>query len=286
MNALTLSAPAKLNLFLHIVGRRADGYHELQSVFQLLDYGDELQFTRRSDGLITLRCPGTQVFANVPENENLVVKAARLLRETVAEGPLPGAHIVLHKRLPTGGGLGGGSSDAASTLLALNHLWGLQLSIDRLADLAQQLGADVPVFVRGQSAWAEGIGERLTPLELPPRWYLVVTPNCHISTQMVFSHPQLTRDTPAITMAAFFAGPTRNDCETLVRQLFEPVDSALIFLQKFGEARMSGSGASVFLSFASEGEALAVKQQLHSGWQSFVARGVNRSPARIQLDAL
>ena len=263
MHALTLPAPAKLNLFLHITGRRTDGYHELQTVFQLLDYGDTLTFSRRNDGALTLRCSGDVSLTDVPPDDNLVLRAARALRAHAGRPDL-GADIHLEKRLPTGGGLGGGSSDAASTLLGLNRLWGLDLDGDTLAALGTALGADVPVFVRGRSAWAEGIGERLTPIELPERWYLVIHPGCHVATAAVFSHPQLTRDTPAITIPAFFAGPTRNDCETLVRQLAEPVDKALIWLQKFGEARMTGSGACVFAGFADEASARAVLDAVRS----------------------
>jgi 4-diphosphocytidyl-2-C-methyl-D-erythritol kinase len=286
MRALSLPAPAKLNLFLHIIGRRDDGYHNLQTVFQILNYGDELHFAVRDDGEINLRCEGSQTLDDVAETDNLVLRAARLLREHVGYSNAPGADIALIKHLPSGGGLGGGSSDAASTLLGLNALWELDLSTEHLAELGRQLGADVPVFVRGHSAWAEGIGEELTPVELPDRWYLVIHPNCHIATSVVFSHPQLTRDSPAITMAAFFGGPTRNDFENLVRRLAEPVNKALIWLEKFGEARLTGSGACVFASFDSEDAAQQVQQQIPDEWHSFVARGVNHSPAIEQLESL
>ncbi|WP_439105820.1 4-(cytidine 5'-diphospho)-2-C-methyl-D-erythritol kinase [Congregibacter sp.] len=288
MRSITLTAPAKLNLFLHITGRRDDGYHRLQTVFQLLDYGDELTLTPRYDGQITLHCEGA-LLEDLDARDNLVVLAAKALRKSAPEGgdrENLGAEITLLKRLPTGGGLGGGSSDAASTLLGLNRLWALNLSVDELADIGEKLGADVPVFVRGHSAWAEGIGEQLSPVELPERWYLVVHPGCHVSTKVIFSHPQLTRDTPAITMAAFFTGPTRNDFENLVRRLAEPVDKALIWLEKFGEARLTGSGASVFVSFDSKAQAQEILQKVPSEWQGFVARGVNSSPARAQLDSL
>ncbi|WP_415059629.1 4-(cytidine 5'-diphospho)-2-C-methyl-D-erythritol kinase [Congregibacter sp.] len=288
MPALTLPAPAKLNLFLHITGRRDDGYHKLQTVFQLIDYGDELEFESREDGKVTLHCEGPMAFSDLSASDNLVVRAAQLLRQIAAKPgtPIPGADIKLFKRLPTGGGLGGGSSDAASTLLGLNKLWNLDRSIEELAELGLQLGADVPVFVHGHSAWAEGIGEQLTPLELPKRWFLVVHPGCHVSTHEIFSHPQLTRDTPAITMAAFFTGPTRNDFESLVRRLADPVDKALNWLANFGEARLTGSGASVFAIFDNEAQALVAQRQVPSEWRSFVAQGVNRSPAWEQLDTL
>lgn len=282
--AMTLTAPAKLNLFLHITGQRPDGYHELQTVFQLLDTGDELTFTPRDDDQLTLTVTGPQALDDVRDDDNLVLRAARLLRDSV-DGATPGVDIELHKVLPAGGGLGGGSSDAATTLLALNHLWGLERSTDTLAELGRQLGADVPVFVRGRSAWAEGVGERLTPLELASRWYLVIHPGLGVSTKAIFSHPQLTRDTPAITIAAFFAGPTRNDCQSLVRRLAEDVDKALIWLGNFGEAAMTGTGACVFAAFDSEAEAQAVKAKVPGEWQSFVARGVNQSPAWHQLEA-
>ena len=179
---------------------------------------------------------------DVPHEDNLVLRAARALAAQ-APGGAPGATITLHKRLPAGGGLGGGSSDAASTLLGLNALWDLKLSTERLAEIGRGLGADVPVFVRGCSAWAEGVGEQLTPVELPQRWFLVIHPGCQVSTATVFQHPQLTRNSPAITIAAFFAGDTRNDCEDLVRRLAPPVDKALIWLQKFGDAALTGTGA-------------------------------------------
>ena len=282
---LTLPAPAKLNLFLHITGRRPDGYHDLQTAFQLLDRGDELTFANRDDGELLLRCSGPRVIDGFPAEHNLVYRAAKKLRAHCPEAGERGAHITLDKRLPSGGGLGGGSSDAASTLLALNALWGLHRSVDELAELGRELGADVPVFVRGYSAWAEGTGERLTPMALPERWFVIIYPGRPIATSVIFSHPELTRDTPPITMAAFFAGSIRNDCESLVRRLAEPVNKALIWLQNFGEARMTGSGACVFAAFAREVAARDVQARVPAPWESFVARGVNRSPAWERLDA-
>ncbi|MEE4278472.1 MAG: 4-(cytidine 5'-diphospho)-2-C-methyl-D-erythritol kinase [Halieaceae bacterium] len=279
---LILPAPAKLNLFLHITGRRADGYHELQTVFQLLDHGDELRFTLHAGDELRLRCSGPQQLDDVADKDNLVLRAARRLRE-LSSDEQPGVDIQLIKRLPTGGGVGGGSSDAATTLLALNHLWNLKLDDNTLALLGRELGADVPVFVRGDSAWAEGVGEKLTPLPLPESWYLVIHPGCHVSTQAVFTHPQLTRDPPAITIPAFFAGPSRNDCEPLVRRLYPEIDKALIWLEKFGGGRLTGTGACVFASFPSAGAALQAHREVPQGWQSFVARGVNRSAAREAL---
>ncbi len=275
MTALTASAPAKLNLFLHITGRREDGYHELQTLFQLLDFGDTLHFETTNDGELTLEGPDL----GIAPADNLIVRAARLLQA----GSTAGARIRLEKRIPAGGGLGGGSSDAATTLLALNHLWQLGHSNESLQAMGRELGADVPVFVAGHSAWAEGVGERLTPVELPESWYLVICPDCHIATGEIFSRPELTRNTPPITIAAFFAGGSRNDCQTVVRDLYPEVDNALIWLDKVGDARLTGTGACVFASFHSRAEADAVQQQVPAGWTAFVARGLNRSPVLEQL---
>lgn len=272
-------APAKLNLFLHITGRRADGYHDLQTIFQLLDYGDELRFALRDDGKLQLHCdtPGLNTA------DNLVLKAARALQQHAAR-PLPGADIDLHKRIPAGAGLGGGSSDAATTLVALNQLWQTGFSRSDLAAMGATLGADVPVFVHGQSAWAEGIGDQLTPVTLPERWFVVLTPNCQVSTARIFSHEQLTRDTKAIRMAAFLAEQSQNDCEALVRELYPQVDAALEWLGRFAQARMTGTGASVFAAFDEEATARAVLEQLPdapagerlAGLKGFVARGISQ----------
>ena len=275
MTGLTLPAPAKLNLFLHITGRRADGYHELQTLFQLLDFGDTLHFEATGDGALTLEGPEL----GIAPQDNLLLRAARLL----PADPHAGARIRLEKRIPAGGGLGGGSSDAATTLLALNRLWRLGYSSEVLQAMGRELGADVPVFVAGHSAWAEGVGERLTPVELPERWYLVISPGCHVSTGEIFKRPELTRNSPPITIAAFFAGDSRNDCQPVVRDLYPEVDNALIWLEKTGDARLTGTGACVFASFQSRAEADAVRQQVPAGWTAFVARGVNRSPVLEQL---
>lgn len=275
---LTLPAPAKLNLFLHITGRRADGYHLLQSVFQFLDHGDVLHFLRRDDGVITLR----PALPGVPEDQNLIVRAARALQ--TASGCRLGADITLDKRLPMGGGIGGGSSDAATTLLGLNRLWGLDLSADRLAALGLQLGADVPVFVRGHAAWAEGVGEQLRPLtQLPEPWYLVLVPDSHVATAEVFRHPELTRDSAAITLPAFLAGGGRNDCETVVRQLHPEVGHALDWLRHHGDGRLTGTGACVFLPCADQDTAKRLLQQ--APYAGFVARGRNVSPTLEALAA-
>ena len=273
---LVLPAPAKLNLFLHITGRRADGYHDLQTLFQLLDWGDTLDLRAAAAGTLTLECDGQPL--DSAEQDNLVMRAARLLQPQDR-----GAHIRLHKRIPAGGGLGGGSSDAATTLLGLNRLWQLGLTAAELQRLGAGLGADVPVFVAGRSAWAEGVGERLTAVSLPESWYLVITPDCHVSTAEIFSHQQLTRNTSPIKIAAFFEGHSRNDCQQLVRRLHREVDNTLNWLENFGEARMTGTGASVFARFASEAAARAVYDQLPPHWQGFVARGVNESPLLAAL---
>lgn len=280
--ALTLPAPAKLNLFLHITGRRPDGYHLLQTVFQFLDHADTLHFAARADGELTLRPELT----GVPPESNLILRAARLLQ--AATGCRRGADIVLEKRLPMGGGIGGGSSDAATALLGLNRLWDLGLGEDRLAELGLSLGADVPVFVRGRAAWAEGVGEVLTPVEPPENFFLVLTPKAHISTADVFRHPQLTRHTPAITVAAFLSGgcgkTLRNDCENVVRTLSPEVTAALDWLSLHGHARMTGTGACCFLDCPDRATAEALLAQ--SPIPGFVARGVNRSPAHTALAAL
>ncbi len=282
MNRLTLPAPAKLNLFLHITGRRPDGYHLLQTVFQFLQRADTLHFDHREDSVITL----TPDIPGVPAESNLVVRAARLLQAHA--GCRAGADITLEKRLPMGGGIGGGSSDAATTLLGLNRLWGLNLALDTLATLGLQLGADVPVFVRGHAAWAEGVGETLTPVDIPEPWYLVLTPNAHISTADVFRHAQLTRDTPAITVAAFLGGglaqSVRNDCENIVRQLSPDVDAALHWLARHGTARMTGTGACCFI--ACPDRATAEHLLATSPQPGFVSKGCNQSPAHVALAAL
>jgi 4-diphosphocytidyl-2-C-methyl-D-erythritol kinase len=277
VKSLQLLAPAKLNLFLHITGRRADGYHELQTVFQLLDYGDVMELVDTDTSDIDLHCPDLPI----PQEENLAWRAAKLLQSH--SGTDRGARIHIDKRLPAGGGLGGGSSDAATTLLALNRLWELQLEPEELAALGLQLGADVPVFVHGHSAWAEGVGEKLQPLDLPFCHYLVIAPACQVSTAEVFSHRQLTRNTSPIKMAAVFEQAGRNDCELVVRQLYPEIDKALNWLEKFGQAQLTGTGACVFARFKSKEQAQAVLYQLPGNWQGFVARGINKSPVHTAL---
>ncbi|MDO3386069.1 4-(cytidine 5'-diphospho)-2-C-methyl-D-erythritol kinase [Gilvimarinus sp. SDUM040013] len=274
---LVLLAPAKLNLFLHITGRRNDGYHQLQTIFQLLDYGDTLTFRARADGQLNL----SSNLTGVNYSDNLIVRAARALQaaaQASGNSRRLGADIQLDKVLPMGGGIGGGSSDAATTLVALNQLWQLNIDKPSLMSLGLSLGADVPVFINACSAWAEGVGEQLTALDLPPKWFTVVQPDCHVSTATVFSHKDLTRDTRPIKVAAFSQGGTRNDCEPLVRKLYPEVDNALIWLKKFNDnARMTGTGACVFAPFNSEGEARAVLAQAPDNLPGFVAKGVSRS---------
>lgn len=270
-------APAKLNLFLHIVGRRPDGYHLLQSVFQFLDVGDVISLTLRDDGLIRRVTP----LAGVVEDADLTVRAARCL-QAATETSL-GADIAVEKRLPMGAGLGGGSSDAATVLVALNRLWGLGCTEDRLADLGLTLGADVPVFVRGRAAWAEGVGERLTPVDLPEPWYVVLVPPCHVSTAEIFGAPELTRNAPPLTIAAFLSGSGSNLCEAVVRRRYPEVGEALDWLHGHAPARMSGTGAAVFAPCADETAARRIAALAPTAWRAFAAKGRNRSPLHEML---
>ena len=270
-------APAKLNLFLHVTGRRPDGYHELQTLFQLIDLCDTVAVAVRDDGRIE-RPEGP---AEVPAESDLVVRAARSL-QALTGTPL-GATLRVRKRIPLGGGLGGGSSDAATTLLALNRLWDARLEIEELARLGLPLGADVPVFIRGFSAWAEGVGERLTPIELPPRWYLVIHPGVGVSTREVFQSPELTRNSPLITIRAFFEAGGRNDCEPVVRARYPEVAAALDWLSRYAPARLTGTGSCIFASCASAIEAERIAARVPDEWTSFVARGLDISPAHRSL---
>jgi 4-diphosphocytidyl-2-C-methyl-D-erythritol kinase len=277
---LILPAPAKLNLMLHILGRRADGYHELQTLFQFLDFADELGFALRQDGEIRLHT----AIDGVPHDSNLIVRAARSLQH--ASGTHLGADIWLDKRLPMGGGIGGGSSDAATTLLGLNHLWQLNWDQDRLAALGLSLGADVPVFVRGHAAFAEGVGERLTAVELDEPWFLVAIPQVFVSTAEVFSDPELTRDTPPIKVRSLLEGGGRNDCLPVVQKRYKEVHNALILLNKFVPARLTGTGACVFGSFPNRDDADKVARQLPGTLPSFVAQGRNISMLHRKLEKL
>lgn len=275
---LTLPAPAKLNLMLHITGQRADGYHNLQTLFQFIDHSDELSFRIRDDEQMTLY----PEIEGVEPEDNLIMRAARALQKK--SGKMFGADIRLKKILPMGGGLGGGSSDAATTLLALNHLWNLNYSFDELAELGLALGADVPVFVRGQAAFAEGVGEVLTPTpELDEPWYLVIVPQVHVNTGKIFSNKCLTRDTPLINIRTALRREGNNDCQEVVSELYPEVGKALNLLNKFSFAKMTGTGACIFSSFGTEKEAITVSDQLPAEYVSFVAKGVNTSPAHKEL---
>lgn len=287
---LTLPAPAKLNRMLHVIRRRDDGYHDLQTLFQFLDHGDTLTFTARRDGQLQLApdIPG------VAFEHNLIVRAARLLQtqpSTAATAwPIDarGVDMRLEKRLPMGGGLGGGSSNAATTLLALNHLWQLGLSLDELATLGITLGADVPVFVRGFSAWGEGIGEQLTPVSLDTPRFCVIHPGVSVSTPAVFKALELTHFSPVISMMrALQEG--RNDCEPVVRRLVPEIGDALDWLDQFGEARLTGTGACIFCSLTSEDEARSILRRVSSEkpqWHVFIADACNISPLHVALSSL
>ncbi len=277
---LSLLSPAKLNLFLHITGRRSDGYHQLQTLFQLLDYGDQLDFELIDDDLILLEptLPGVKL------EDNLIVRAAQSLLPYKTS--LKGIRIHLQKKLPMGGGIGGGSSNAATTLVALNHLWQCDLNWQQLSEVGLALGADVPVFVQGRTAWAEGVGEQLEPIDLATNWFLVVQPDCHVSTAAIFSHKDLTRDTPAIKVAAFLEGGGHNDCQPLVRKLYPEVNECLQWLEMLGyQPRMTGTGACVFVSLPNAESAFEAQTKIANlrvnGLQvkSFVAQGINRSPS-------
>ena len=277
MLSVVLPSPAKLNLFLHITGRRADGYHSLQTIFQLLDYGDSLSFTLNQSGDISL----SPAMDTVAAEDNLIVRAARLLQS--AAGCTQGCDIVIDKQIPMGAGLGGGSSNAATALVGLNQLWQSGLSSDELADLGTQLGADVPVFVRGNTAFAEGIGELLTAVELPEQWYLVITPDVQVSTAEIFSNPQLTRDTSPIKIRALSEVQYRNDCQAVVTELYPAVKKALEWISDYRNPLMTGTGASVFCSFDNQTEAQQALDLVPKQWSAFIARGDNRSSLHREL---
>ncbi len=268
-------APAKLNLFLHVVGRRPDGYHLLQTVFRFIDRADQLRFAPRDDGEIRLRTP----IPGVPPEQDLTVRAARLLQ--TAGNCRKGVDIVLEKRLPMGGGLGGGSSDAATVLVALNELWGLGFSRLRLQEIGLELGADVPVFIHGLNAFAEGVGEKLTPVEVPPAWYLVLEPAVQVPTAVVFGAPELRRDTPAIAASDWRPGFGCNDLEGVACRRFPLVAEALACLGRLVPARMTGSGACVFAEFPTAAAAEAVRAQLPDGLTAWIAEGLPAHPLRL-----
>lgn len=280
MTTLSLPAPAKLNLWLHIMGRRDDGYHELETVFQFLDHADQLRFTLRDDDQVRLQTdvPG------VDHDSNLIVRAARQLQQQ--SGCTQGVDIWLEKLLPMGGGIGGGSSDAATTLLGLNHLWQLGWDLDRLAALGLSLGADVPVFVRGHAAFAQGVGEQLTPVDPAEPWYVVLVPQVSVSTAEIFSHPQLTRDSLPLKMRPVPEGNSRNDCQPVVEQSYPEVRNALNLLGKYTEARLTGTGSCVFGAFPSKAEADKVLALLSETQTGFVAKGSNVSMLHRKLQSL
>ena len=272
------AAPAKLNLMLHIVGRRSDGFHELQTVFQLIALYDAIDISVRGDGVIS-RPNGP---AGVPENEDLVVRAAQALKEATGTGL--GAYLSVLKRIPMGGGLGGGSSDAATTLVALNQMWKTGLTSAQLAAIGAKLGADVPIFVAGRSAWAEGIGEQLTPVSLGAEsWYLVIFPGIEVPTASVFQAPELTRNSPPTTMRGFLETGGRNDCEAVVRARFPAVGEALDWLGRQAPARLTGTGSCVFAKFSRAADAERVAARVPDVWRAFVARGIDESPLLEEL---
>ncbi|MDP2751522.1 MAG: 4-(cytidine 5'-diphospho)-2-C-methyl-D-erythritol kinase [Rhodocyclaceae bacterium] len=273
MNPLCWIAPAKINLFLHVVGRRTDGYHLLQTVFRFLDVGDTLHFTPRTDGQITLATP----LPNVPIESDLTVRAARALREST-QIKTGGVTIALEKRLPMGGGLGGGSSDAATTLIALNHLWGCGLSSEELQQIGLTLGADVPIFIHGRVAFAEGVGEQFTDLAapLPPAWYLVTVPGVSVPTLDIFRAPDLSRNTPMMDPARWRHGDGHNDLEPVATRLYPEIAHHLAWLRRASPfSGMSGSGACCFAEFQTEAEANAARHALPTEMKGFIARGVD-----------
>ncbi len=274
-------APAKLNLFLHLTGRKPCRYHELQTVFQLIAYYDELSFTRRMDPQINCTClsllnPVTA--AVIPDEDNLAIKAARLLQNRNKN--LTGVDILIKKRIPIGGGLGGGSSNAATTLIVLNHLWKLHLPLDELLRLGATLGADVPLFIKGETSWAEGIGEKLQPIQLPEKWFVVMIPPLAISTKKLFSHPQLTYNTTPIKIQTFLSESltTQNDFEPLVRQDYPMIAEGLDFLNHYAPARLSGTGACIFAILESKIAAEAILENIKAPYRGFVCKGLTTSP--------
>ncbi|KAF1706343.1 4-(cytidine 5'-diphospho)-2-C-methyl-D-erythritol kinase [Pseudoxanthomonas sangjuensis] len=273
-------APAKLNLFLRITGRRPDGYHNLQTLFRLLDWGDTVHLRMRADGIVA------RVGESVPgvaEADDLLVRAAKLLK--YAGNCSQGVDISVEKRVPVGGGFGGGSSDAATVLVALNRLWGLALPVDELAGLGLQLGADVPVFVRGENAWAEGVGEVLTPVDLPPRWYLLAAPGAHVPTAGLFQAPDLTRDSPAAKISDFASGQLLgNAFEPVLRRREPVVEAAFAALSRVGSPRLTGSGSGCFVEFEDRASAEAALAGLPEGLRAWLAEGAVRSPLLAALE--
>ncbi|WP_429945890.1 4-(cytidine 5'-diphospho)-2-C-methyl-D-erythritol kinase [Bibersteinia trehalosi] len=278
MRKYRFPSPAKLNLFLYITGKLPNGYHELQTLFQFLDFGDEIEIEITTQSEIKL----LNAVEGVATEENLIYRAAKLLQKQTACSQ--GAKISVNKKLPMGAGLGGGSSNAATVLVALNHLWQTQLSLEQLAELGLSLGADVPIFVHGFAAFAEGVGEKLTPCKIPEKWYLVLKPDVAISTAAIFSHPDLPRNTPKRTLTVLLQSPWLNDCEKIVKDLYPEVDECLSWLIKYAPARLTGTGACVFAEFDCKDDALAAFQAMPSDYQGFVAQGQNISPLHQTLN--
>jgi 4-diphosphocytidyl-2-C-methyl-D-erythritol kinase len=271
-------APAKLNLMLRIVGRRTDGYHLLQTVFQFIDLCDWFTFHQDDSGMVWLKNP----IPGVPEQSDLTVRAALLLK--AESGCKKGVCIEVEKNLPMGGGVGGGSSDAATVLLVLNKLWNINFSTEKLMQLGLQLGADVPVFIYGFAAWAEGVGELLVKITVPEQWFVVIKPYCHVDTKEIFSTKDLTRDSKPIKIADFLAGQHQNDCLDVVSKLYKSVETALFELSHFSEARLTGTGACVFAEFACEEKAREAYNALQNHWQVYLAKGMNKSPLLTKLE--
>ncbi len=277
---MELSSPAKLNLMLHITGRRPDGYHLLQTVFQFIDLYDRISFEVTDTG--TVRRIGDN--QGIDEQQDLLVRAANLLKRH--SGSRHGVDIAVNKQIPMGGGLGGGSSNAATCLLALNRLWNLNLPVDELAALGLSLGADVPVFVRGHAAWAEGVGELIEPLDLPESWYLVLHPGINVPTSQIFNDQQLTRNCDPITIRGFLDSGGENVCEPVARRLFPPIDQSLNWLAERAEAKMTGTGACIYAAFDSQENAEKVKSAVPAEWSAWVARGLNHNPVLEELERL
>lgn len=275
--SLKLPSPAKINLFLHILRRREDGYHELQTLFQLLDFCDELHFQRRNDPQINLVHP----IPEVHPDENLILKAAYLLQKYANISY--GADISIFKQIPLGAGLGGGSSNAATALLGLNRLWNIGLDIPELMHLGLKLGSDVPVFINGHSAWGEGVGQHLQSLSLPPTWYVIIKPTVSVSTAVVFQHPHLARSTPPLGLDLSILSHTHNDCEAVVCDLYPEVKQALEWLSEFGSAKLTGTGSCVFLPINSRAEGEALLAKVPTPWVGFVTQGINLSLTHLAL---
>jgi len=284
-HTITLPAPAKLNLFLHITGRRENGYHDLQTLFQFIDLADTLHFKTTENKNISVKPDSSAnqiaLAQELRQEDNLIYKAANALMPYNQTDS--GIEVLFEKRIPSGAGLGGGSSDAATTLLALNALWQCQLSNQQLCDIGLSLGADVPVFVAGHAAFAEGVGEHLTPVSPDTPWYIVIKPNAHISTAEIFSHPDLTRNTPTLKISAALEQGGHNDCENVVRKLYPEVDKAMVWLNNFSPTKLTGTGACIFAEFPSKQEALDVAEQYPNSTAIFVTKGLNNNPAHRAL---